>query len=1035
MKKILLFATALAALFLSASCQRENLEPVTAGATFTVTVPGETATKAFSDGTNINKVLYEIYKTDEVETAQPLAKGAVSMTNKEATVTFDLLQDQEYTVIFWAQKSANEDGTNKYYNTGDLRTVSINTATALNANDEDRAAFFKRVDFATPMTEVKKVELVRPFAQLNLGTTAASLNPVQPGQTQGYTINVEKSYVKVEGLSTTFNTLTGVAAEEDNDFEFALYETPYAQDNTEVLEVNGVKYHYVGMNYFFVSKNEDLVTVSYKIKTDKGEITNENIINVPVKANYRTNIIGNLLTTEADFEIVVDENFNIPGLMQAEGWVHTGNYTYKVTANAPQTALKEILAHADASATEASTKAAGPEVVINLEGDVYWETGAGIGSTPLLPEESLISSVVINGNGKTFTATGKGVGKIRLANGSVLTFNDLKIVDKSVSYAEDSWEYGYLEFGGAVSLNDCEVVNAIMLSGETATLTGCSFNSNHDNEYAVWVDNGSASFTGCTFTGARGLKTHEAYGSEVVEITVDGCTFGPLTKKPGMAIGTVNDKTSITIKNSFFIGCQAGDQELYIYEIDTDVTTFTFVEENNEVHANSSAMLKDWVEKAQAGDVVEVPAGEYSFPAGSIKEGVTLKCAEGTVFEGTSNLNINGATVIGATFESDGKAVSGTVDGTFKNCTFDGSEALRWCYTDEGDEILFEDCVIKTDFRGFHFDGMNGNVTFRRCKINGFNAYSGKGTATFENCVLGNDESDYNGLNIYSNTVLKDCQFVYNSGKTNFIDMEGTGKTLSIINCTATLDGTEKPVIDFVGGSQLANNTVVLDGKTYASSQTSLSTAISNGVTDILLKDGKYTMPEPDLRGKTLTLAGSKDVVIDATAVDARDQFVTGATLKFEGVTLNFGKVNYMGFANTASLTYKDCDINGLQFLSGKNVVFENCSLDSNGAEHTVWTYGVKNVNFTDCDFTYGDRGVNCYSDNDVPGGQTVNFTKCTFATENTASDGAVEINSCFISEGIVVNMDGCTAPAYGEMAYVSPWDSTNGAKTTINIK
>ena len=31
--------------------------------------------------------------------------------------------------------------------------------------------------------------------------------------------------------------------------------------------------------------------------------------------------------------------------------------------------------------------------------------------------------------------------------------------------------------------------------------------------------------------------------------------------------------------------------------------------------------------------------------------------------------------------------------------------------------------------------------------------------------------------------------------------------------------------------------------------------------------------------------------------------------------------------------------------------------------------------------------------------------------------------------------MEGCTAPAYGEMAYVSPWDSTNGAKTTINVK
>jgi hypothetical protein len=194
-------------------------------------------------------------------------------------------------------------------------------------------------------------------------------------------------------------------------------------------------------------------------------------------------------------------------------------------------------------------------------------------------------------------------------------------------------------------------------------------------------------------------------------------------------------------------------------------------------------------------------------------------------------------------------------------------------------------------------------------------------------------------------------------------------------------------------------------------------------------------MPEPDLRGKTLTISGTKDVVIDATAVDARDQFVTGATMVFDGVTINFGTVNYMGFANTASLTYKNCKINGLQFLFGENVTFENCEFDSNGAEHSVWTYGCKDINFIECNFTYGDRCVNCYSDNDVEGGQTVSFTKCTFATTNTASQGAVEINSCFINDGIVVNLDGCTAPAYGQMAYVSPWDSTNGAKTTINIK
>jgi hypothetical protein len=264
----------------------------------------------------------------------------------------------------------------------------------------------------------------------------------------------------------------------------------------------------------------------------------------------------------------------------------------------------------------------------------------------------------------------------------------------------------------------------------------------------------------------------------------------------------------------------------------------------------------------------------------------------------------------------------------------------------------------------------------------------------------------------------------------------------------ATVNGFDINPKGFVTGTTLWANKnsmpasklkVTVDGKNAytvaANDADSFKAAIDAGAENVVLANGNYTMPEPDLRGKTLTITGTKDVVIDATAVDARDQFVTGATMVFDGVTINFGTVNYMGFANTASLTYKNCKINGLQFLFGENVTFENCEFDSNGAEHSVWTYGCKNVSFTECDFTYGDRCVNCYSDNNVAGGQIVNFTKCTFATTNTASAGAVEINSCFINEGIAVTLDGCTAPAYGELAYVSPWDSTNGAKTTINIK
>ena len=58
----------------------------------------------------------------------------------------------------------------------------------------------------------------------------------------------------------------------------------------------------------------------------------------------------------------------------------------------------------------------------------------------------------------------------------------------------------------------------------------------------------------------------------------------PLTKKPGIAIGTINSTTVVKITNSTFTGCQAGDQGLYMYETDTDVTTFNFTESGNTIN-------------------------------------------------------------------------------------------------------------------------------------------------------------------------------------------------------------------------------------------------------------------------------------------------------------------------------------------------------------------------------------------------------------------------------------------------------------------
>ena len=311
MKKFMLFASALAGLFLAASCQQDNLAPEQMSNTvkFTVEAPGALFTKAeIADGTNVNEVHYAVYKTNDDEThaignpnEKPLAQGVVEMNNKRASVDFDLLQDQEYTVIFWAQV-ANAG----HYTLGDLRTISVESEVL--GNDETRAAFYAVYPFETYEHEDHTVTLRRPFAQLNLLTTPESLTPVQEGQTSGYAINVKESEVIVVGLSKTFSTVDGQAPVGEETFTFKMNATPEEQGQ-ETLVVNGKAYHYVSMNYFFVPEDEKLVDIEYTVATDKGSIQHE-IVAVPVKENYRTNVIGNLLTKETTFEIIVDADFD-----------------------------------------------------------------------------------------------------------------------------------------------------------------------------------------------------------------------------------------------------------------------------------------------------------------------------------------------------------------------------------------------------------------------------------------------------------------------------------------------------------------------------------------------------------------------------------------------------------------------------------------------------------------------------------------------------------------------------------------------------
>ena len=232
---------------------------------------------------------------------------------------------------------------------------------------------------------------------------------------------------------------------------------------------------------------------------------------------------------------------------------------------------------------------------------------------------------------------------------------------------------------------------------------------------------------------------------------------------------------------------------------------------------STAAELKTALSDAQPGQALRVEAGTYgTLPSSSFKAGVTLYCEEGVVFSGKSGLNIQGATVVGATFSNpSGSAVSGTINGTFKDCTFTGSNGLRECYV--GETTVFENCVFSGDVYGMHFDGSSKTITFKNCTFSGFNATAAAiKLVTFEGCTfVGNGKSAYNGLNLWGNGDFKDCTFIFDGSTANeWIDLRGENKTATFTNCVVKDGSTTKSVAEVVRKSY-DSSVIIIDGTVF----------------------------------------------------------------------------------------------------------------------------------------------------------------------------------------------------------------------------
>lgn len=470
MKKLIYCVAALATAFFAGSCQKENFDATTESTTVTYTVelPG-VATKAtaderwIGDGNNVNQLIYEVWRTeaegdctlDEDNKTYLLFRKEAGVLNGKSTISLDLVNNQNYTILFWAQ--VKNTGHYNTYNlqTTDLRNIEMISRT--DAFDESRAAFFG-VDHIKK-SEVRRarqtVKLTRPFGQINLGTI------VKTEAELGYDLSVENTAVTVSGVATAFNVATGAAVNDKQIIEFSSVEpAKYAETYPESTKfaVNSTEYQWISMNYIFVPQGDkSTVEVSFDINTNHGLVENT-ISNVPVKVNYKTNIVGNLLTSGTEYEVILENSWS--GAKDVNVWdgssvaepaydEQTSTYTIKNGAE-----LAWLAAAVNGTLPEESRAVLGHQTFVGqtfvLANDIY------LGNhdwTPISMSNKL-------GAGETFRGTFDGNGK---------TISGLNVNQNEVAGL-----FGYV-FAATI---------------KNVTIEGASINSNHfAGGLVAWVNN------------------------------------------------------------------------------------------------------------------------------------------------------------------------------------------------------------------------------------------------------------------------------------------------------------------------------------------------------------------------------------------------------------------------------------------------------------------------------------------------------------------------------------------------------------------
>ena len=752
------YLAAAALTFLAVGCNKEHVTEVPDGqmvdVTFTAALPGEMATKAIGDGQTAKNLYVSVYENDADKTHLVDLDKTAKFTDLKTQVKFSLVKGKTYNFVFWAQAEGAP------YDVTDLKNIKVKNYTT-GANDEKRDAFYatrKELKVNGALTET--IKLYRPFAQVNFATADYA-----DAKKAGF--NPAVSSFTASEAATTFDTF----AEEGKDkVEVALTETEIPADVLKTLD--GETYTRLAMNYLIpVGKQGEShnIDVAATFKANNGEAVTVSAPNAPVQNNYRTNILGNLLTSQVIFNVEIVPIFNEP-----DNDIDIVNIKDEASLRALFATGGEakLAADVDITVSKSISLGEGKEVTLDLNGHK-------ISNSVDLWKDSEPSQVcVVSVDGGTLTIKGKGgvaakandCYTFNVKNGGKLVIEDgeyvgnVSVIQVQEGLAEVSGgKFSLIQTWPSVGNGYDYTINLIDAAGKDGTANaivtgGCFYkfdpsDNNSENPKKNYVADGYKS----TLVGDYYVVTKEGVTPVADQEGMNTAISGEGTSKDKPITVELPSNTTVTLDNGI---ANEGDKSRNITFVGDGTQTF------------------DVITKA-----INAEGGMLNYQRGSsfIFKNLTIKAGEGD-FDGIvcDELTFENCTLTGSR-SLYGKA-------TFVNCVFENTMANQYSIrTWGGTDVKFDKCTFNTNGKaillyGRATEAKPTNLIVTNCTLNDRkNGAAGK--AAIE---IGND---YNAT--YSLTIANCTVNGFAEGKNTGSKLWANKNSMDAEHLSVTIDGSK----------------------------------------------------------------------------------------------------------------------------------------------------------------------------------------------------------------------------------------------------